>query len=143
MSALLQKRRCPEKRRGRACEIADACRYQSRPENQRRSIAPRCRVSGAADAAPDGSHEASAAFVTRSLWADPPDHASAGNLNQRTITRGDEFGSRIRLTEVSHRAVVGNPGAAVGPESYVGRTIEPRDAAARKSLLEGRVVGEP
>src|SRR5262245_61580272 len=92
---------------------------------------------------PIGVHEASAAFVTRSLRADPPDHAGAGELNQRTIARDLEFGSRIGLTEVSHRAVVGNPGAAVGPEFYVGRTIEPADAAARKRLLEGVVEGEP
>ena len=83
-----------------------------------------------------------AAFVT-SLRADPPNDTGARNLNQRTITVAYEFRVRIGLAEVAHRAVVGDPGAAVRPEPHVGRTIERVDAAgAYKGLLEGLVKGE-
>ena len=65
-----------------------------------------------------------------------------GNLNQRTIARGCEFRGRIGLAEVAHRAVVGDPGAAVRPEPHVGRTIERVDATTYKGLLEGLVKYE-
>ncbi len=71
----------------------------------------------------------------------PPDHAGARDLKQRTIAGDLELGVRVRLAEVSHRAVVGDPGAAVGPELDVGRTIEAADAV-HKGLLEGLVEGE-
>ena len=69
--------------------------------------------------------------------ADPPNDTGAWNLNQRTIAVAYEFRVRIGLAEVAHRAVVGNPSAAVGPEPDVGRTIERvEEARAHKGLLE-------
>src|SRR5262249_15902889 len=54
--------------------------------------------------------------------ADPPNDASSRNLKQRTISRGAyEVGV---CSEVSHRTVVSDPSATVGPESDVERTIE-------------------
>src|SRR5262249_50544280 len=53
-----------------------------------------------------------------------------------------EFCVRIGLSEVAHRAVIGDPGATVRPESDVGRTIEAAKAV-REGLLEGLVVSKP
>jgi hypothetical protein len=77
-----------------------------------------------------------------SRGTDPPDDAGSRNLEKRTIAGHLEFRVRIGLAEVAHRAVVGDPGAAVRPELDVGRAIESTDAA-HKGLLEARVVGEP
>src|SRR5262249_19499964 len=56
--------------------------------------------------------------------ADPPNDSSFRNLNQRTIARAYEHGGRATLTEIAHRTVVDDPGAAVGPELDVVRTME-------------------
>src|SRR5260370_17300484 len=76
-----------------------------------------------------------------SLRTDPPDHAGMRDLNQRTIAWNNEFGVRIRLPEVAHRAVINNPGAAIRAELDVRRTIEPA-CAAHERLFKCLVVGK-
>jgi hypothetical protein len=76
-----------------------------------------------------------------SLRTNPPDHARMWDLNQRTIARNNEFGDRIRLAEVAHRAVVNDPGAAIRAELDVRWTIEPA-CAAHERLLKRRVVSK-
>jgi hypothetical protein len=74
----------------------------------------------------------------RSGRADPPNDTGSRNLNQWTIAGAYEFRLWIGLTEVTHRAVVDDPGAAVRPEPDVGRTVESMGAsrkACSKSLL--------
>src|SRR5258708_21437819 len=76
-----------------------------------------------------------------SLWTDLPDHARMRDLDQRTIAWNNEFGVRIRLPEVAHRAVINNPGAAIRAELDVRRTIEPA-CAAHERLFKCLVVGK-
>ena len=54
--------------------------------------------------------------------------------------RAHEFSGWIGLAEVAHRAIVGDPGAAVRPEPHVGRTIERVSAATYKGLIDGLVI---
>ena len=73
---------------------------------------------------PPPTNSRSLAALVTSLRADPPDHTGARNLNKRTVAGAYELRRWIGLAEVAHRAVVGDPGAAVRPEPHVGRTIE-------------------
>src|SRR5262245_32140683 len=77
-----------------------------------------------------------------SLRTDPPDHACMWDLNQWTIACDLEFGVWIRLAEVTHRAVVNDPGAAIRAELDVGWTIEPA-RAAHERLFKRVVVCKP
>src|SRR5215831_14523963 len=77
-----------------------------------------------------------------SLRADPPDDASSRNLKQRPIARAYEVGV---CSVVSHRAIVSDPSATVGPESDVERTIESRLAYSGiryERLVTRLVTGE-
>src|SRR5262249_37932260 len=77
-----------------------------------------------------------------SLRADLPDDAGSWNLNQRSIGRVYEFGVCTTLPKVSYGTVVDDIGATVGPESEVGRTIEPM-GAVNERLVARLVFREP
>src|SRR5262249_28043393 len=82
------------------------------------------------------------AVFRRLLRTDPEDHARPRNLHQRRVGRGHEFRVRAALTEVSHRAVVGNPGAAIRAEPEARRPIQ-AVRAIDKRLVARLVLGEP
>src|SRR5262249_14162121 len=73
---------------------------------------------------------------------DPEDHARPWNLHQRRVGRSHEFGLRAAPAKVSHRAVVGNPRAAVGSESELRRPI-PSARAIDERLVARLVLGKP
>src|SRR5215472_2360337 len=74
-----------------------------------------------------------------SARADPPDDTGARDLNQRTISGHCKVRVRARIT---HRAIVGNPGATVGAEFDVGRTVERIDVVRDERLVARGVSGE-
>src|SRR5262252_394417 len=57
--------------------------------------------------------------------ADLPDHAGAGNLNERAVVRPLEHSGGVRLPEIPHRAVVHQVRAAVRTELEVRRAVNP------------------
>src|ERR1700730_6105708 len=85
---------------------------------------------------------ASSVLSTALFRADPEDYTGPRNLHQRSVGRRHELGIRATLTEVSHRAVVGNPGAAIRAESKARRPVH----AVRtidKRLVARLVLGKP
>src|SRR5262249_8547495 len=58
-------------------------------------------------------------------WADLPDHAGAGELNQRRVRRIDKTSVAAGpATGIPHRAVIDDIGAAVRTKPDIGRAIE-------------------
>jgi hypothetical protein len=76
-----------------------------------------------------------------SFRADLPDHAGGGDLHQRRVGRVLDACGGVGAPQITDRAVIGDIGAAVGSEPYIGRAVEPADAV-RESLVEGLVVRE-
>src|SRR5262245_21465881 len=74
-----------------------------------------------------------------SARADPPDDTGARDLNQRTVGGHREVRVRARIT---HRAIVGNPGATVWSKPDVGRTVERIDVVGDERLVARGIAGE-
>src|SRR5215469_1161606 len=79
--------------------------------------------------------------VAFSLGTDLPDHAGARNLHERRVSADLEAGIRVGATKIADGTVVGDIGATIRAEPYIGRPVEPADTV-RKSFLEALVVCE-
>ena len=85
----------------------------------------------------------SLASVVRLLRrADLPDHAAAGDLNQRSVGWIDELRGWIGLAEVPHRAVVHEIRTAVRTELEIHRAVDSANTSISERLVPRRIEGE-